>query len=63
LPEETLGVRTPRKAKLFCCISPVGPYFPTGFKPVKVIANYNYVRAGPYGVGEFKVGGNYAPTI
>jgi branched-chain amino acid aminotransferase len=50
-------------AKLFCCISPVGPYFPTGFKPVKVIANYNYVRAGPYGVGEFKVGGNYAPTI
>jgi branched-chain amino acid aminotransferase len=61
--EETLGVRAPRSAKLYCVISPVGPYFPTGFKPVKVYCNTVNVRAGPGGVGEYKVGGNYAPTI
>jgi branched-chain amino acid aminotransferase len=44
-------------------ISPVGPYFPTGFKPVKMLCNTSYVRASPGGMGEFKVGGNYGPTI
>ena len=61
--EETLGVRSPTKAKLFCCLSPVGPYFATGFKPIKVYCNTINVRASPGGVGEFKMGGNYAPTI
>lgn len=61
--EETLGIKTPSKAKLYCVISPVGPYFPSGFKPVKVYCNTENVRAGPGGVGQFKVGGNYAPTV
>lgn len=56
-------MRAPTKAKLFCAISPVGPYFPSGFKPIKVYANAVNVRSSPGGVGEFKVGGNYAPTI
>lgn len=56
-------MRAPTKAKLYACISPVGPYFPTGLKPIKVYCNTHHVRASLGGVGEYKVGGNYAPTI
>ena len=69
--EEYLGVRAPNKAKLYCCVSPVGPYFPSGFKAIRVLCNTLHVfkfinlqiRAYHGGVGEYKVGGNYAPTI
>lgn len=61
--KESLGVKAANKAKLFAVISPVGPYFPTGFKPVKMLCNTSYVRASPGGMGEYKVGGNYGPTI
>lgn len=61
--EETLGVRAPSKAKLFVVISPVGPYFPSGLMPIKIFCNMKHIRAAPGGVGGFKVGGNYAPTI
>ena len=44
-------------------ISPVGPYYSTGFKPVSLLADSRYVRAFPGGVGAFKMGCNYAPTI
>jgi branched-chain amino acid aminotransferase len=37
--EETLGVRYPTKAKLFCAICPVGPYFPGALKAIKVYCN------------------------
>ena len=44
-------------------ISPVGPYFPTGMKPVKMLCSTKHIRAAPGGMGEFKVGGNYGPTV
>lgn len=28
-----------------------------------MLCNTSYVRASPGGMGEFKVGGNYGPTI
>ncbi len=43
---------------VFC--TPVGPYFKTGFKPVKLIVEEEVDRAAPKGVGDVKVGGNYA---
>ena len=43
--------------------SPVGPYFPDGFKPITVVADTVNVRAWPGGAGDTKIGGNYAPTI
>ena len=46
---------------LFC--SPVGPYFKTGVKPVKVIIERDTDRAAPLGTGNVKVGGNYAPAL
>ena len=38
-------------------------YFPTGFKPISLLADPAYVRAFPGGVGNCKVGSNYGPTI
>lgn len=45
-------------------LCPVGPYYKTGSTvPVKLLADPTMVRAWPGGVGNVKVGGNYAPTI
>ena len=41
-------------------VTPVGPYFKSGFKPVKLIVEDEFDRAAPNGVGDVKVGGNYA---
>ncbi|MES1911092.1 MAG: hypothetical protein MHM6MM_003579 [Cercozoa sp. M6MM] len=61
--QDTLGVGPARAAKLFFIASPVGPYYPTGFKAVRLLADSRYVRAWPGGTGDKKVGGNYAPCI
>mgnify|MGYP001808159824 CR=1 FL=1 len=37
--EEALGVRASSRAKLFVVLCPVGPYFPSGLKPVRVFCN------------------------
>ncbi|KHJ98710.1 branched-chain-amino-acid aminotransferase 2 domain protein [Oesophagostomum dentatum] len=59
----TLGVGFPINAKLFVLTGPVGQYYATGFQPVRLLADSQYVRAFPGGVGAFKMGCNYAPTI
>jgi len=41
-------------------VTPAGPYFKTGFKPVHLIVEEEVDRAAPLGVGDVKVGGNYA---
>lgn len=62
--EETLGVSPPTKAKAFCILCPVGPYFATGgFNPVSLHANPDVVRAFEGGCGNYKMGANYGPTI
>eukprot|EP00742_Colponemidia_sp_Colp-10_P002341 GILJ01002497.1.p1 GENE.GILJ01002497.1~~GILJ01002497.1.p1 ORF type:complete len:399 (+),score=57.00 GILJ01002497.1:48-1244(+) len=58
-----LGVQPPSEAKLFCILSPVGPYYPEGFKPIKLYADNKNVRAWPGGTGDSKLGANYAGTI
>lgn len=60
---EGLGVGTPDKALLYVIASPVGPYYATGFKPVSLEATDYAVRAWPGGVGNKKLGANYAPCI
>ncbi|XP_070557934.1 branched-chain-amino-acid aminotransferase, cytosolic-like [Ptychodera flava] len=59
----SLGVNTAADSLLFVILSPVGPYFPTGFNPVKLLADPQYIRAFKGGVGDSKLGGNYGPTI
>ncbi|EEH08693.1 branched-chain amino acid aminotransferase [Histoplasma capsulatum G186AR] len=61
--QETLGVSAPSSALLFVIASPVGPYYPTGFKAISLEATDYAVRAWPGGVGDKKLGANYAPCI
>jgi len=60
---ESLGLKKSSHCKLFVILSPAGPYYATGFKPVKLLADTKNVRAWPGGVGNVKVAGNYGPTI
>lgn len=62
--EPSLGVSPPGRAMLFVIVGPVGPYFATGsFNPVSLLADPAFVRAWKGGVGAYKMGGNYGPTI
>mmetsp|Transcript_32145 Transcript_32145/g.61602 ORF Transcript_32145/g.61602 Transcript_32145/m.61602 type:complete len:350 (+) Transcript_32145:604-1653(+) len=58
-----LGVSPPDDLLLYVITSPVGPYYASGFDPVRLTADTPYVRAWPGGSGNSKVGGNYAPTM
>ena len=61
--EPTLGVSASKTAELYVLLSPTGPYFATGLKPVNLLADPKYVRAWPGGSGYSKMGSNYAPTL
>ena len=61
--EPTLGVAPATEAEMFVILSPVGPYYSFGVKPVNLLADPNYVRAWPGGSGYSKMGSNYAPTL
>ena len=55
-----LGVSAPDEILLYVITCPVGPYYTSGFAPVRLTADSPYVRAWPGGTGAAKVGGNYA---
>nr|CAB3225222.1 branched-chain-amino-acid aminotransferase, cytosolic [Phallusia mammillata] len=62
--EPSLGVNISNSALLYCITCPVGPYFTTGtFNPVSLMADPRFVRAAKGGVGAYKLGSNYGPTI
>ncbi|KAH8803714.1 branched-chain amino acid aminotransferase [Xylogone sp. PMI_703] len=61
--QTTLGISPPNSAMLFVIASPVGPYYPTGFKAISLEATSYAVRAWPGGVGDRKLGANYAPCV
>ncbi|CAI4045433.1 hypothetical protein SUVZ_10G3280 [Saccharomyces uvarum] len=58
-----LGVSAPDKALLYVICSPVGPYYKTGFKAVKLEATDYATRAWPGGCGDKKLGANYSPCV
>jgi len=58
-----LGVKPGVKYKFMILLSPVGPYYPEGFKPVPIMATKKYVRAVRGGVGDCKTAGNYAASL
>ncbi len=43
--------------------TPIGPYFPCGFRGTPYILNRHIDRAAPLGTGQFKVGGNYGASF
>uniref|UniRef100_A0A8C8YA27 Branched-chain-amino-acid aminotransferase n=1 Tax=Prolemur simus TaxID=1328070 RepID=A0A8C8YA27_PROSS len=62
--EPSLGVSHPLQALLYVILSPVGSYFPgDSVTPVSLLADPAFIRAWVGGVGNYKVGGNYGPTV
>ena len=61
--EPFLGVRPSNQYKLIIMLSPVGAYYPEGFKPVKILVQDEYVRAVRKGLGECKTPANYAASL
>ncbi len=58
-----VGVKPAREYFFMVFVTPVGPYFKEGFKPVDIMICRNFDRAAPLGTGAFKVGGNYAASL
>lgn len=44
-------------------VSPVGPYFKDGVKPLHLIVSEKYHRAAPKGIGNAKAIGNYSASL
>jgi branched-chain amino acid aminotransferase len=61
--DAALGVTASRGYLHYIILGPVGPYFSTGFKPVSVYVENEYVRAVRGGTGAAKTGGNYAASL
>jgi len=55
-----VGVAPAEEYMFVVFVTPVGPYFQTGFKPVHLVVEEEFDRAAPNGVGDVKLGGNYA---
>ncbi|MDR1561490.1 MAG: branched-chain amino acid aminotransferase [Dysgonamonadaceae bacterium] len=58
-----VGVNPSKEYLFIVFVTPVGPYFKTGFKPTPYAILRGYDRAAPHGTGTIKVGGNYAASL
>jgi branched-chain amino acid aminotransferase len=59
----TVGVKPSTDYVFLVFVTPVGPYFKTGLTPIKLMVEEEVDRAAPNGVGDVKVGGNYAAGL
>jgi branched-chain amino acid aminotransferase len=58
-----VGVKPASEYTFLVFVTPVGPYFKGGVKPVNMLICRDIDRAAPLGTGIFKVGGNYAASL
>jgi len=58
-----VGVKAGKEYLFVVFVTPVGPYFKEGFKPVDMMICRGFDRAAPLGTGNIKVGGNYAASL
>jgi branched-chain amino acid aminotransferase len=58
-----VGVKPSAEYTFLVFVTPVGPYFKGGVKPVNMLICRDVDRAAPLGTGIFKVGGNYAASL
>jgi branched-chain amino acid aminotransferase len=58
-----VGVKPASEYTFIVFVTPVGPYFKGGVKPVNMLICRDVDRAAPKGTGLFKVGGNYAASM
>lgn len=59
----SVGVRKSTEYLFMVLVSPVGPYFKTGFGLTNICITREYDRVAPKGTGRWKVGGNYAASL
>jgi branched-chain amino acid aminotransferase len=59
----TIGVKPSSEYMFMVFVTPVGPYFKSGLKPIKLAVDEVIDRAAPNGTGDVKVGGNYAAGL
>ena len=58
-----VGVKPATEYTFIVFVTPVGPYFKEGVKPVNMLICRDVDRAAPLGTGIYKVGGNYAASL
>jgi branched-chain amino acid aminotransferase len=58
-----VGVKPAAEYTFIVFVTPVGPYFREGIKPVNMLICRDIDRAAPLGTGIYKVGGNYAASM
>lgn len=58
-----VGVKPSSEYTFIVFVTPVGPYFKGGVKPVNMMICRDVDRAAPLGTGIYKVGGNYAASL
>ncbi len=58
-----VGVKPSEEYTFLVLVTPVGPYFKEGIKPVNMLICRDVDRAAPLGTGIYKVGGNYAASL
>lgn len=59
----SIGVKAASEYLFMVMVSPVGPYFKTGFGCTDICIMREYDRVAPRGTGRFKIGGNYAASL
>lgn len=58
-----IGVKTSDEYLFMVMVTPVGPYFKTGFGCTDICITRQFDRVAPRGTGRFKCGGNYAAAL
>ncbi len=58
-----VGVSPATEYCFIILVTPVGPYFKSGFKPTNICIMREFDRVAPRGTGRWKVGGNYAASL
>jgi branched-chain amino acid aminotransferase len=61
--EPTIGIKPSDTYSFLVMVTPVGPYYKSGFKPVEALVMLDYDRAAPKGTGRAKTAGNYAGSL
>ena len=58
-----IGVKPVEEYTFMIFVSPVGPYFKGGVRPLNLKINTDYHRAAPKGIGNAKAIGNYSASL
>lgn len=58
-----VGLKPSREYLFMVFVTPVGPYFKSGFSPITLLVTEELDRAAPGGVGGAKAAGNYAASL